>query len=804
MAELDALLKTLRRGGIDRPDFKPTASPVKTVAVNTNFTSTPAPSAPVQPLAPQAPTPPPQPARSNVDQLVSALAGFSNNFNRFVGQHFAEENKQAGVDAELKYLQDNSPLSWAEAVKKDPTLADRSPVFRQVYESRAARTAVQRRAGELIAKYHTSPIAGSEDPAAITGWLQENMKDLYEMQTSPAAREALVEEMRSVSAKFISGHAEVARKNLVEKNANSLSVSYQTTFDNYKALGPAVAYKTEDPVAYERLKASGDKHAGVKAAFLNGISGGESAGKYNIRYTPSGGALYSDMNQHPRIRETIPKGPNAGKTSDAAGRYQFLSSTWDALMGKNTPFTPENQDLAAIKLAEQDYKRRTGKNLWDELEKRGFQPDIQAALAPTWEALNGNRGRHLATYNESLKRYGGTPAGPGVTNAHIPEMVEEVRKLEREATAQGMTVGQINEITLNAVVTNAIQNQDESILEVASLTRPHGLSIEQKKAVEDARVKIRALKVQEANHQAKVEKAAKEAREAHVVTSVASHLLQQMKTGPNGEPPQAPRVPQQILEAALEEDKVHGTDIFNGLVKMQENLDKLDKNEDRLAVGDLTASVYSGKAGQREVLKAIQDGILKDHVTISRLLEFSGRKGGDNPLNDPGVSHLVSSIENVIGKKEGAIGAFKDPVAASQALSMFTGGMLKFKAENPTASPIQLHEEAKKLHMEVMKLYAPREAAKLEGKTPEALKAGAATAPDANKPVIVPRKVEWRKAPVYSDEATLRKEWEAFQKGDFNNDFAKWMKANDLIGNPKAISEFIEAQTKLLKNQPKR
>ena len=34
--------------------------------------------------------------------------------------------------------------------------------------------------------------------------------------------------------------------------------------------------------------------------------------------------------------------------SDAAGRYQFLSTTWDEIMGG--PMTPERQDEAALKL----------------------------------------------------------------------------------------------------------------------------------------------------------------------------------------------------------------------------------------------------------------------------------------------------------------------------------------------------------------------------------------------------------------------------------------------------------------------
>ena len=59
---------------------------------------------------------------------------------------------------------------------------------------------------------------------------------------------------------------------------------------------------------------------------------------------------FSSYDDHPRVMVTLNK---LGIKSSAAGRYQFLSRTWDAIVrnyGFKGRFIPEAQDLAAIKL----------------------------------------------------------------------------------------------------------------------------------------------------------------------------------------------------------------------------------------------------------------------------------------------------------------------------------------------------------------------------------------------------------------------------------------------------------------------
>jgi muramidase (phage lysozyme) len=133
-------------------------------------------------------------------------------------------------------------------------------------------------------------------------------------------------------------------------------------------------------------------------AFLNAISDGESGGKYNVRYTPGGGAEFSDLSRHPGIMEKGPEGP-----SSAAGRYQFTKTTWDSLGGGD--FSPENQDRRAWQLAVSDYHKRTGRNLDEDLRTRGLTGDVFKALSPTWTSFRGNVDKHMKAFNDSLSRY---------------------------------------------------------------------------------------------------------------------------------------------------------------------------------------------------------------------------------------------------------------------------------------------------------------------------------------------------------------------------------------------------------------
>ena len=128
-------------------------------------------------------------------------------------------------------------------------------------------------------------------------------------------------------------------------------------------------------------------------AFLDTIAYAEGTPKYgkedgyNVMF---GGETFSDYSDHPRKAITRKMG-NSTITSTAAGRYQFLSRTWDAIVkqyGFRGRFIPEAQDLAAIKLIQErkayqdiingdfDIAVRKVSNIWASFPGAGYgQPE---------------------------------------------------------------------------------------------------------------------------------------------------------------------------------------------------------------------------------------------------------------------------------------------------------------------------------------------------------------------------------------------------------------------------------------------
>jgi muramidase (phage lysozyme) len=123
---------------------------------------------------------------------------------------------------------------------------------------------------------------------------------------------------------------------------------------------------------------------------LNMIAMVESGGDYNVivgegKSIPGAPGSFESFADHPRI---VGMETSAGK-STAAGRYQITATTWDFLKSKYpdlTDFSPKAQDRAAWRLAQSDYKKRTGRELLRDLET-GNTNFIAKGLENTWTGL---------------------------------------------------------------------------------------------------------------------------------------------------------------------------------------------------------------------------------------------------------------------------------------------------------------------------------------------------------------------------------------------------------------------------------
>lgn len=141
-------------------------------------------------------------------------------------------------------------------------------------------------------------------------------------------------------------------------------------------------------------------------AFLDMIAYAEGTNGPNGYATLFGGALADSLADHPRVYKTFTNGRGETLRTSAAGRYQFLARTWDALAASlNLPdFGPESQDAGAVEL----------------IRQRGALNDVRAGrtevaiakCAPVWASLPGagyaQPERKLTTLLAQYRAAGGT------------------------------------------------------------------------------------------------------------------------------------------------------------------------------------------------------------------------------------------------------------------------------------------------------------------------------------------------------------------------------------------------------------
>lgn len=131
-----------------------------------------------------------------------------------------------------------------------------------------------------------------------------------------------------------------------------------------------------------------DPNNPIIRALLETIASPESGNRANVMF---GGKTFDSLAQHPNVANPITSGPNAGKTSSAAGKYQFLNSTWQDQAKKLglTDFSVKSQDAGAANLAGTTYKAKTGGDLATDLADPAKRAGVFAALNGTWTSLPG-------------------------------------------------------------------------------------------------------------------------------------------------------------------------------------------------------------------------------------------------------------------------------------------------------------------------------------------------------------------------------------------------------------------------------
>jgi muramidase (phage lysozyme) len=150
----------------------------------------------------------------------------------------------------------------------------------------------------------------------------------------------------------------------------------------------------EDNIGRDRVK-----------AFLDTIAGAEGTAASDGYHTQYTGTKFVSFSDHPREMRC---GRRYGKKlcSDAAGRYQFLSTTWDRFAKKFGihDFSPQNQDLVAVELIRE-------KGALEDIEAGRLEPAVRklAYIWPSFRRFGGSVESSMpkleAMYQQNLEIY---------------------------------------------------------------------------------------------------------------------------------------------------------------------------------------------------------------------------------------------------------------------------------------------------------------------------------------------------------------------------------------------------------------
>lgn len=162
--------------------------------------------------------------------------------------------------------------------------------------------------------------------------------------------------------------------------------------------------------------------------YLDMLAAAEGTDTHNYT-TAFGGGRIESLNDHPRVRHSFNETTGNKNTTTAAGRYQFLESTWDDQARKLglRDFSPRSQDIAAISI----------------LKDTGALPDIlngnwDSALSKTgniWASLPTSpypQPRRSRDFVMSKLEGDQAPATRTADSLTVPELVEAYKRAKAE------------------------------------------------------------------------------------------------------------------------------------------------------------------------------------------------------------------------------------------------------------------------------------------------------------------------------------------------------------------------------------
>jgi muramidase (phage lysozyme) len=585
--------------GISRIKFAPAARPVDTVGVDTTFQRMAAPMqrateslAPVMDRMPEAPW-----QNNKAAQLIEAMSGFT----KVVSQIGEQYDKQKADDERLQAeydAQTSSAKTWEEAVRDKPELAMKSPFYRNTFLARTATNAMMAKFGQLQAEYYQSPLVNSTDPVEVNKWLQERLQSDLDKITDQAGREAALKFIRERSATFMNAHQSNATQNLIKKRQESFGAGYTATLDESGALPVAKAYEVGQVFARDLPPEA--------QAFLSGLSAGESAGQYNVRFNGGKGAIFDTNAPHPNIREAIPW--KKGEYSSASGKYQFIYGTWVAANGgENKPMTEENQDRAAWAHAQKTYKENTGKDLLDDLKTQGLTQGIMRSLGGQWEAWKkGGRddlARYAATYNTALQNRGGrVPENAAGKDPNFNALTAKLWDNHEAQVAGGEKIETADKDLVQSVVNKVMETQDTSYLKILDVSRggrpPLSKDPTYSKVVFDTIRQAEALKVERQNAQGRMQEKQKKLLIDQKTSELFGQSVERIKQG------QDPSYSWDTIAAAYKVDP----DLGEKLTRLNKVFEEGQTREDPREINTLWNGIYSGKITKEDLFSAQLDG----------------------------------------------------------------------------------------------------------------------------------------------------------------------------------------------------